>query len=93
VTQWGRDPFAGYESIVKHDSTQEVENAVEPKPLLQLKAIARKGNVSYALINDEVLKEGERKGDIQVLRIERDRVVCRYQGEVVTLDLHKRDDL
>lgn len=79
---WGRSPFAEAHRLVKFDSTRVDSND------FVLRGIIWQGNEAHVLIGDEILKEGERSGDLKILDIEKDRVVCKKGTKVVTLVLN-----
>lgn len=81
---WGRDPFAEAYRLAKGDSTRRDSTD------FVLRGVIWKGNQAHVLIGDAILKEGERKGDLKILRIEKNRVVCIKGRKVITLVL--RDD-
>ncbi|RMF63779.1 MAG: hypothetical protein D6743_10275 [Calditrichaeota bacterium] len=82
-TSWGRDPFAETFRLAKFDSSQtDSGNFV-------LRGIIWKDGQGHALISDQILGEGERSGDLKILHIRRDRVVCRKGGRIVTLLLRE----
>ncbi|MEO0072372.1 MAG: hypothetical protein ABIK10_02870 [candidate division WOR-3 bacterium] len=68
VFLWGRDPFV-------RDWT--VQEAVSD---LRLKAITISPNKAYALINDQILEEGEMIAGKKLIKIEKDHVIL-TQGE------------
>ncbi len=85
LNTWGRDPFAEtyrltYYDVTKNDSSNYV-----------LRGIIRKGDEAHVLIGDEIFKSGEKIGDLKVLDIEDDRVVCKIRGRVVTLLLNENE--
>ncbi len=80
-TSWGLDPFAEAYRLVKVDTTPNDSTD------FVLKGVIWKGNEAYVLIGDDILKEGEQKGDLKILEIEKDRVVCMKGKHVVTLTL------
>jgi hypothetical protein len=59
---------------------------------LRLQGIAWKKGEALALIGNAILREGERAGNLELLEIRKDRVLCRIDGELVTL-LLKADDV
>lgn len=80
-TTWGRNPFAGAIRLTKSDSSDTVSDN------LDLRGIIWKGQKARVLIGDEILKKGGRVGDLEILDIKRDRVICRKGGKIVTLVL------
>ncbi|MFQ5825497.1 MAG: hypothetical protein ACE5JB_15770 [bacterium] len=85
-TSWGRDPFAEAIRLAESDTTMSDSSD------FVLRGIIWKGKEAHVLIGDDILKEGERKGDLIVLDIEKSRVVCKKGGKIVTLVL-KEDDI
>jgi hypothetical protein len=80
-TSWRRDPFAEAIRLARSDSTKrDSSNFV-------LKGLIWKGEEAYVLIGDDILKSGEQKGDLKILDIDRNRVICRKGGKIVTLVL------
>jgi MSHA biogenesis protein MshK len=63
------------------------ELAQEPLPHWDLQAIVLGEERRIAVINGRPLAEGSRLGAASLLRIERDRVLLRYQGQTVELKL------
>lgn len=85
-TTWGRDPFAEAFRLAKFDSSRsDSTNFV-------LRGVIWKGNEAYVLIGNDIFKEGERHGDLTVVSIEKDRVVCKKRGRTVTLVLNHGHD-
>lgn len=82
-TEWERDPFAEAYRLAQFDSTGNDSGD------FVLRGVIRKGNESYVLIGDAILKEGERQGDLQIVSIDRERVVCRKGNNLVTLVLNE----
>lgn len=78
---WGRDPFRGANRLAPEDTSQAPEDSVE----LSWKGTLRSNKGTLVMIGPYVLSEGEREGDLQVLKIERDYVICRYKGKRLTL--------
>lgn len=84
--EWRRDPFQGVINFITtaFDSTVEADN-------LQLNGIAWRKGQALALIGNAILRKGETVGNLEVLEIREDRVLCRIDGELVTLVL-KQDE-
>jgi hypothetical protein len=51
-----------------------------------------KNGVSYAIINGEVVRIGDKVGDYQVLKIEEKKVIFIKDGEPTEVDLKKEDE-
>ena len=75
---WVRNPFAETwrlnEAVVSQDSSA-----------LVLRGVIRKGNQAYVLIGDQILKEGEEFGDLKVIAIKPNYVVCRKGRKIIRL--------
>ena len=80
-TSWERDPF--WEAF----RLAEVNGANGDSSNFVLRGVIWKGNEAHVLIGDAVLKEGETNGDLKILDIEKDRVVCKKGRKVITLVL------
>ncbi len=83
---WGRDPFAEAFRLIPPDSSQSDSTD------LVLRGIIWRGGEARALIGDEILKSGDRRGDLKILDIEKDRVICKKGGKIVTLFLESDVD-
>ena len=70
---WGSDPFVRDWMLVN-----ELAN-------LSLKAITLGGDQSYALINDQILQEGDEISGKRIVRIESDKVTLEQGGRTFTL--------
>jgi len=70
---WGSDPFVRDWMLVN-----ELAN-------LSLKAITLGGEQSYALINDQILQEGDQISGKRIVRIESDKVTLEQGGRTFTL--------
>ncbi|MFQ5604857.1 MAG: hypothetical protein ACE5HS_16425 [bacterium] len=79
---WGRDPFAQTFRLSQLDTSRMDSTD------FVLKGIIWQGKQAYVLIGDVILKSGEQKGDLKVLDIEHDRVICKKGRKVVTLLLN-----
>lgn len=84
VKSWGRDPFASTEQ-------PKVIN-VKDKPViktrpLQLSAISYMGNNSVALINESIVKVGDKINGYVISAIEQKRVILTKDSERVVLTL------
>jgi len=75
-----RDPF------VVPVKTKEKSLPIQP-PKLVLKGIAWDKTEPLALINGQVVKEGNTIGGARILKIDFDRVVVRYRGKKFTFTL------
>jgi type II secretory pathway component PulC len=84
---WGRDPFVGAIRLAELDSTSTDSSD------FVLRGVIWKGDDARVLIGDEILRKGERAGDLEILQIKKDRVVCKKNGKIVTLLLQKDDIL
>ncbi len=82
---WGRDPFLGANRLAPEDTT------AQDSTVLVWHGTAWKNGEAIAIIGPYVLREGEREGDVQLLKIERDYVICRYKGKKITLFRHQSD--
>ncbi len=83
---WGRDPFAETFRLARSDSSAEkVED-------FTLRGIIWKGNQAHVLIGDQILREGEESGDLKVLDIQRNKVVCRKADRIITLTLEDNEE-
>ncbi|MFQ5637800.1 MAG: hypothetical protein ACE5IR_07360 [bacterium] len=82
---WGRDPFAEAFRLAKFDTSGRDSSR------FVLKGVIRRGKDAYVLIGDEILKEGEQRGDLVVMDIGENRVVCKKRGRLVTLILNRED--
>ena len=77
--EWGRNPF--------EDRSRTIEQTyVEIKSSLSLKGILWKKGKPFAIINDQILAEGESKGGIRVISISNNKVVCSTKGRTFTLE-------
>lgn len=76
---WGKSPFSM--------ETPEAEPVVQAKESLQLQGIVfGKGDASYAMINEKIVKKGERIADNTVKEIQQDQVILETDnGQTVTL--------
>ncbi len=86
-TSWGRDPF--WEAF----RLAEVESVNPDSSSFVLRGVIWKGDEAHVLIGDAVLKEGERSGDLKILKIEKNRVVCKKGSKVITLVLQNDEHL
>ena len=82
---WGRDPFLGANRLAPQDTTEQ------DTTVLVWHGTAWKNGQAIAIIGPYVLREGEREGDVELLKIERDYVICRYKGKRITLFRHQSD--
>jgi hypothetical protein len=81
---WMRDPFALTYRLAPAD-TVEADSSD-----FVMRGVIWKGNQAHVLIGDNVLREGDQVGDLKVLDIDKNRVVVKKKGKIVTLIL--RDD-
>lgn len=79
---WGRDPFAGAFRLSEHKGPHRDSSG------LRLRGIIWKNGQARVLIGDVILRKGERLGDLQILDIKKDRVICKKHGKILTLVLH-----
>ncbi len=86
-TSWGRDPF--WEAF----RLAEVESANPDSSNFVLRGVIWKGDEAHVLIGDAVLKEGESSGDLKILDIDKNRVVCKKGRKVITLVLQNDEKL
>ncbi len=86
-TSWGRDPF--WEAF----RLAEVESVNTDSSNFVLRGVIWKGDEAHVLIGDAVLKEGERSGDLKILKIDKNRVVCQKGSKVITLVLQNDEHL
>ena len=86
-TSWGRDPF--WEAF----RLAEIDTANADSSNFVLRGVIWKGGEAYVLIGDAVLKEGERSGDLKILDIEKNRVVCKKGRKIITLVLQNDEHL
>ena len=86
-TSWGRDPFWEAFRLAEADSANaDSSNFV-------FRGVIWKGDEAHVLIGDAVLKEGERSGDLQILNIDKNRVVCKKGRKIITLVLQNDEHL
>ncbi len=86
-TSWGRDPFREAFRLA------EVESVRSDSSNFVLRGVIWKGDEAHVLIGDAVLKEGERSGDLKILDIDKNRVVCKKGSKVITLVLQNDEHL
>jgi len=86
-TSWGRDPF--WEAF----RLAEADPANADSSNFVLRGIVWKGDEAHVLIGDAVLKEGERNGDLKILDIDKNRVVCKKGNKIITLILRNDEHL
>jgi len=90
-TNLTRDPFISpvdekkihLKSILKTPTDQPVEETIIPTPNVHISGVIC-GNISMAIIDDEVKTEGEFLGEWQVYKIEQDCVLIKYKDKVFT---------
>jgi len=78
---WVRDPFSEAYRLAQFDTTGHDSSD------FVLRGVIRRGNESYVLIGDAILKQGQSSGDLTVVSIRPDQVVCRKGNRLVTLVL------
>ncbi len=67
---WGRDPF----NMAVDKGFQFAD--------LKLKGISFGGNKQgYAFVNDEIVKQGDRVGDYEIVEVQKDKVLLRKAGQ------------
>lgn len=86
-TSWGRDPF--WEAF----RLAQVGSADNDSSNFVLRGVIWKGDEAHVLIGDAVLKVGERSGDLKILDIDKNRVVCKKGSKVITLVLQNDEHL
>ena len=74
---WERDPFKDY--YAKNPEAEETESR------LQVKGFIQRGSLTYVLINDMILTEGEEKEGLFIERIDDNQVFCKKGGKWFTL--------
>lgn len=82
---WGRDPFADTYRLAPPDSQSAASDFV-------LRGVISKGSQAHVLIGDEILKEGDQVGDLKILDIDKNRVVCKKKGKIITLILRDENE-
>lgn len=85
-TKWARDPFAEAYRLAQFDPAQGDSSD------FALRGVIWKGSEAHVLIGDLILKKGERNGDLKILDIQQDRVVCRKANKIITLVLQENED-
>jgi len=50
-----------------------------------------KQGLSYAIVNGEVVKTGDKSGDYQVLKIEKNKVIFIKEGEPIEIELKREE--
>jgi len=76
---WKSDPFHGALPFIS-----TAADSARDSTALTLRGIAWKHGDGLVLIGDEILRKGETRGNLEVLDIREDRVLCRVDGEIVT---------
>ncbi len=82
LKSWGRDPFHEAYRLAVFDTSQ-----MDSSRQLVLKGIIWKGSRALVLINDSILRKGEKMGDLKILDIKKERVICKQGNNLVTLFL------
>lgn len=86
-----RDPFI---PLVTSDGRLLKLDKEESDSGLSLEGIVYgKGGVSYAIVNAEIVKSGDRVGDYQVLKIEENKVIFIKDGEIKEIELKKEEEV
>lgn len=75
---WARNPFAETWRLNEAEVGQD-------SSALVLRGVIRQGNQAYVLIGDQILKEGEEFGDLKVISIKPNYVVCRKGEKIIRL--------
>lgn len=86
IENWGRDPF--------RDMTKKVVRRAKPKPrryvpTFRLEAISYRDGNSIALINDRILRKGDKISGYRVMDIGSERVVLSNSKNRIVLKLEK----
>jgi len=79
----GRDPFAESYRLSQRYSAQAKD--------FTLRGIIWQGDEAHVLIGSDILAEGEESGDLKVLDIQENKVVCRKANKIITLMLEKNE--
>lgn len=88
ISEWRRDPFRKQKEITSQNLNKAIESLLVSKPgNLHLTAISKKGNKSYALINEQILTEGEALNGYRVVAIQANQVILRKNDFSFTLTL------
>lgn len=86
-TVWHRDPFRGANQFFTAPGAARDDSSD-----VQLHGIAWKDGEGWAMLGDAILRKGESAGNLQVLDIRKDRVLCRLNGNIVTFVLSTSGD-
>lgn len=88
-----RDPFI---PLLDPDSPTGIRIEFAPPaqriglPLeMTLRGVLQRGKERYAIINDDVVQEGDNMGDVKIKRIEKDRVIVEYREREFAIFLRK----
>lgn len=89
---WDRNPFAGGRTVLDLITVEETGRDTSAARGDSTEALALNGLLwgvgePVALIGDLILREREQAGDLQVLKIGPDYVICRKKGEIHRLEL------
>lgn len=86
---WKRDPFRGQVSTGSRVNFEKVmESLLIPKMAnFNLTAISRRGDASFALINDQVLGVGDQINGFRVIEIRSDKVVLQKNNFTFNVSL------
>lgn len=82
--EWGRDPFLPPRRVVTPLSEKETPREVK-KPSFTLRGIFRKGDRMIAVINENVVEEGQMVEGYRVSNIYQDRVILTQDREKIEL--------
>jgi hypothetical protein len=85
-----RDPFVPL--VTSDGRLLKLRENEGPKKLSLEGIIYDKQGVSYAIVNGQVVKIGDRLGDHQVLKIEKDKIIFVKEGEPLELELKKEEE-
>jgi hypothetical protein len=93
VSDWRRDPFRKQaEKMTAYNLNKVVETLLVPKlGNLHLTAISKSGNKSYALINDQILTQGEVMNGYKIVDIQATQVILKKNDFSFTLTLPEED--
>jgi hypothetical protein len=89
ASSWGRDPFTSAElDMVTVDSMMgaDVENEIRQRRF-NLTGILKRGNRAVAIVDQELVREGDLIDDAEVLKIETEKVVLKQDDKELELRL------
>ncbi len=86
VKSWSRDPFAQSYRLAPVDTSQAglAEYA--------LRGIVWRGDRAHVLIGNDILTQGDVSGNLKVLEIQKEQVICRIGHEIITLTLRDNEE-